>query len=508
MDGGRIRAPIYDPSTLPPLPPKKSPQEKEKEKARISLKMAKSTPSVLPTQGLPPPSMPALPPRPGAKQLNGNSNKSPPEAPPPMPRRPGPSLNVSGSQTPRQTNGGSNGTSPSPANVSPGPSPPPVPLASRPDLSKTLASKPVARVSSSTAPSSKASCLKCRDFSAPDSHSATFPRHAVPSLDWLATQLTVPFPSPTDKARAIFTWLHHNISYDVDAFFNNNLKPSTPSSTLASGLAVCEGYAGLFTALAAKAGLESIVVGGHGKGFGFASLSPGAAVPAQNTNHAWNAVKIDNGEWKLIDCCWGAGNISGKGQPYNKDFTPKFFTMDNNEFGLRHFPSNPNHFFRTDGRAQLSWREYILGDQGGETVRVFNLLGQEGFEETKILPKYLTIPLDPSNHPSPTVRFQLQKICAHWDPLRNGRGKPYVYILQIHGWDGREKDFVPLESNGMYWWVDVPLGLLGARGQTVTLYTVETVDGRDGRGLGVREWREAKGRKAMGFGGVCAWVLG
>lgn len=83
-----------------------------------------------------------------------------------------------------------------------------------------------------------------------------------------------------------------------------------------------------------------------------------------------------------------------------------------------------------------------------------------------------------------------------------------MYILQIHGRDGREKDFVPLDSNGMYWWVDVPLESLGARGQTVTLYTVETVDGRDGRGLGVGEWREAKGRKAMGFGGVCAWVLG
>ena len=219
-------------------------------------------------------------------------------------------------------------------------------------------------------------------------------------------------------------------------------------------------------------------------------------------------MRIDNGEWKLIDCCWGAGNISGKGKPYNKDFTPRFFTMDNNEFGLRHFPTNQSHLFRTDGRFRVSWEEYILGDQGGETVRAFNLVGQEGIDEMKILPKYLKIPVDSSKHPAPTVRFQLEKVCEHWDPVRNGRGKPYVYILQIHGRDGREKDYLPLETNGMYWWVDVPPALLGARGQTIMLYTVETVDGRDGRGLSVGQYREAKGRKAMGFGGVCAWELG
>ena len=88
----------------------------------------------------------------------------------------------------------------------------------------------------------------------------------MPSLDWLAGQLTDPFPSLTDKARAIFTWLHHNIDYNVEAFFNNNVRSSTPASTLDSGLAVCEGYAALFTAIATKAGLQSVVVSGYGKG--------------------------------------------------------------------------------------------------------------------------------------------------------------------------------------------------------------------------------------------------
>jgi protein disulfide-isomerase-like protein len=146
-------------------------------------------------------------------------------------------------------------------------SPPPVPLSSRPNLAELEKMKPKA----SPSPAQTGVCLKCRDFSGPDNHAARFPRESIPSTDtnWLAHQLCDPFPSATDKARAIFTWLHHNVAYDTVAFFNNNVQRSTPNSTLTSGLAVCEGYAALFTALATAVGLQSVVVGGHGKGMPF-----------------------------------------------------------------------------------------------------------------------------------------------------------------------------------------------------------------------------------------------
>lgn len=380
---------------------------------------------------------------------------------------------------------------------------PPIPLSSRPDISKILATKP--KPASLTSQPSSASCLICRDFSAPDAHAANFPRHTVPSLDWLANQLTSPFPSFTDKARAIFTWLHHNIEYDTVSFFNNNIKPSTPAGTLQTGLAVCEGYAALFTALASKAGLESVVISGHGKGFSHKALAPRSPIPPESSGHAWNGVKIDDGEWKLIDPCWGAGNVSGKGKPYNKDFTPRFFTMSNNDFGLRHFPSNKSHFFRTDGRAQISWEEYIVGPDpsGAEPVTLYGLVGKEGIAETSFMPKQLKIPVNSGG----MVRFQFSRVCPHWDPLRNGDGKPFVFFLSIHGIDGREDDKVPFETNGGSWWADVEARRLGARGQSVTLYTCDSVSGQSGRGLSVAEFRQACGKKAMGFGGVAKWEL-
>ncbi|KAL6721744.1 hypothetical protein ACLMJK_000849 [Lecanora helva] len=523
MGGGRVKAPVFDPATLPPLPPKRTKEDienrykdiekskafpgyKDAEKRRASLTTTKSSPSVSTVEILPPPTTPALPPRrPTRLDSSGDARKVSEEQPPPKPARSALSYGMNKAQDPPTTNG-VHGRAPSPNPPKTSRGPPPVPLASRPDLSKAMATKP-RPLTQSQASTAKAPCLICRDFSAPDAHAANFPRQSVPSIDWLATQLTAPFESPTDKARCIFTWLHHNVEYDVVSFFNNTVKPSTPAGVLQSGLAVCEGYAGLFTALATKAGLESVVVGGHGKGFGFtASLAPGAPMPSENSNHAWNAVKIDDGYWKTIDSCWGAGNISGAGQPYNKQFTPKMFTMSNDDFSLRHFPTNRSQAFRSDGRA-MSWEEYMLGDTGGDPLQVYTLAETEGIAENSFLPKYKKISVTPSAHQGPTVRFQFSLACEHFDPIRNGAGKPFVFILSIHGIDGRADDFVPFETNGMFWWADVEVRRLGCRGQTVSVYTVDTVNGQSGRGMSVEEYRASKGRKAMGFGGIAMWEL-
>ena len=524
MDGSRIKAPVYDPSNLPPLPPKRTKEDVEKryqdiekskafpgykdvERARLPLVGNKSTSSVATVEMKAPQSTPSLPPRRPTGPVSGTATtRVSPERPPPMPVRSALSFGMNKPQAEAPMNGANSrapSTAPSPALPQAGAAPP-VPRTSRPDITQLHSTKPKPQPHAIT---STVSCLQCRDFSAPDAHAAKFPRESVPSLDWIATQLTTPFSSPTDQARAIFTWLHYNISYDVEAFFNDRVQPSTPASTLMSGLAVCEGYAGLFTAIATTAGLESIVIGGHGKGFGFSALPPGAPIPAEYSTHAWNAVKIDNGEWKLIDCCWGAGNVSGKGQPYNKHFSPRHFSMTNDDFGLRHFPTNKSHFFRSDGRRP-SWEEYIVGDTGGALLQVYSGVAEkEGISETGFLPKYLKLPVRPSAHAGPTVRFQFSRICEHWDPGRNGVGKPYVFILQVHGVDGREDDYVPFETNGIFWWVDVMPQKLGAPGQTVSAYTVETLNGQSGRGLSVEEYRMKKGRVGMGFGGLAMWEL-
>ena len=360
--------------------------------------------------------------------------------------------------------------------------------------------------------------MTCREFSGPDHHASLFPRQQAISLQDLAQQLTAPFSSLTDKARVIFVWLHHNIDYNVKDFFSGNLKCSTPQSTLQTGLAVCEGYAALFTNLATHAGLESLVVSGHGKGFGFSALATGSPLPPYEGNHAWNAVKIDNGEWKLIDSCWGAGHVQGAGMPYCRKFAPERFTQSNEEFAVDHFPNNRDHFFLPDART-LTWEEYI---QINPALWPYNFERPTFFDNAKTDYSIGKDTVSPPNrkisvHEPGTVRFSFGLFCPHWTlEDHSHKGPPPVFILATGGVDGRRKEFVPLEhvhsiqsgSGGDMWYADVLASQLGAPGEGLTLFAVTTFGTRqDARGLTVREFKDGVGKMAMGFVGVAAWEL-
>ncbi|KAF2746211.1 hypothetical protein M011DRAFT_495048 [Sporormia fimetaria CBS 119925] len=487
----QIRAPAYDPSKLPPIISKKQDIE---EKPSATLGAMRSKTNIVADRALPP-QLPARPPPPARKESQPQENNlstRPRLAPPPQRSALSFGMNKSTEIPPPVPVSRPRSTQEAPV------APPPIPLASRPNLAAIMASKP--------RPSSTTGCLKCRDFSAPDKHAAQFPRQSLPNSDvaWLAEQLTSPFPSHTDKARAIFTWLHHNVDYDIIGLRSGNVKRQpTPSYTITSGLAVCEGYASLFAALALKAGVEAIVVSGHGKGAGHTPLQPGQPLPeCQPRGHAWNAVRIDDGEWKLIDPCWGAGNVCG--DKYNRAFKASWFTMDNQEFGFRHFPSDNRYFFRTDGRATFSWEEYWNDDRGGRLTVYGDATREHGLGERTFQPAAKRIKVHHDAQDAPVVRFQFATVCPHWDHERNGKGKPYLMVLRTGGKDGREGDWVPFQTDGRVWWLDVNRVDLGTSGQKVSVFAVTSFDGKDGRGLRVEEYKEKQGRVAMSWNGVCS----
>ena len=384
-------------------------------------------------------------------------------------------------------------------------SPPPVPLSSKPTQSA------ISEAQNRPPPPPRIDCLLCRDFSRPDQLASLHPRETLPRSNdypgYLAQVLCSPFPSLTDKARAIFTWCHHNIAYDTYSFFNNCVKHQDPSDAITKGLAVCAGYAGAYAAIALKAGLECVVVNGDGKGFGYVPLKPGQAIPPYKSNHAWNAVRIDGGEWKLLDACWGAGHTSAD-QVYTKHFTPSKFTMSNEEFGLEHYPEDERYFFRDDGRV-ISWEEYAVGPLGrdaGEAVTIYSNPEEEhGIARSSITPALKEIKMS-SHAPDDVIRFQYSNICSHWDHVKHGKGKPYPMVLCIGGLDGRKQDYVGLQTNGYWWWCDVRVKDLGCRGGDVHLRAVNTVDGKDCRGLTAKGFRE-RGNVGCSFVGVACWKL-
>lgn len=304
------------------------------------------------------------------------------------------------------------------------------------------------------------------------------------------------------------------------SFFGNCVQGCTPESTLASGLAVCQGYASLFEALATHAGLEAKLVSGHGKGFGFDTPAPGAPLPPYNPcGHAWNVVRIDNGQWKLIDACWGAGHIQGPGKPYVRSFSPAMFTSTNDEFGLRHFPKDRSQFYRDDGRPEITWEEYILGNPnsplGAAQPRVFGVAKEHSIGERSLRPAAPQISLRESG--SAPMRFQFNLICEHWTLERHSRMKPGLFLLIIHGIDGRKDERIPLThwrgsgpgGGGDVWYVDVSdARVLGAPGQKVQL-VVLTKFGQheDARGVTKEEYQRQVGRVGMSWSYVAEWEL-
>ncbi|KAK8080148.1 Kyphoscoliosis peptidase [Apiospora hydei] len=445
--------PTLDQAKLPPLPPSRKDREAAKEVAQrdaggvAPMRSIKSAPVVPQVQQSPKPVK--SPPQPNNAVSQARRLPPPPSG---GYSRPGSAFesNRSNDRVPD--------------------SPPPVPVSSRPSMAQIDA------VATRAAATAVVSCLICRDFSRPDAVAAQFPNHTLPRNDpvgYLANVLCGSFPSATDKARAIFTWCHHNIAYNVEEFFGKCIKGRSVEETIFHGKAVCQGYAEVYQAIARRAGLQCVVVGGHGKGYGYTPLKDGEAPPPRDpSGHAWNAVMIDNGEWKLLDACWGAGNV-GDGT-YNKAFKPEMFYLSNELFGLKHFPSDSRHFYRSDGSVP-TWEEYMIGPTRAEKALCYGTATDEGLSAYTFSPAEKHIWVNSGE----VVRFQFSKVCEHWVPEKHGRGPNYLLMMKIRGLDGRKDDLVVLETDGFWWWTDIRARDLGAPGQKIWLYGLNRLNNKD-----------------------------
>ena len=161
----------------------------------------------------------------------------------------------------------------------------------------------------------------------------------------LASKINEDFGTQIDKARAIYTWIALNITYDVEhrrtsAFTYNsqnekaakqltyNQKIST--ATLKKGKGVCEGYATLFWKLCQLTGLECEVIGGNAK-TGIEDIGN------KYKSHAWNAIRIGD-EWHLLDVTWGAGKVDARSRVFYPNFSSIYFMTSPDLFFLNHFP--------------------------------------------------------------------------------------------------------------------------------------------------------------------------
>lgn len=161
----------------------------------------------------------------------------------------------------------------------------------------------------------------------------------------LALQLTKPFQTDGEKARALFAWVAENIRYDYAKFKNHGPRPHFTGrtvremqqqkeqweedeihNTLRKKKGVCADYSRLYQRMCDATGVECVTVSGLSR-----------TLRDRGGAHAWNAVKI-GGQWRLIDVTWGAGYIDDDTDKFVRRYSPGFFATVPELFILNHLP--------------------------------------------------------------------------------------------------------------------------------------------------------------------------
>lgn len=174
-------------------------------------------------------------------------------------------------------------------------------------------------------------------FAAVDAQAQNTNAGADETVDALAHRLFPNGSTPTQKARAAYTWLTTHVAYNDTAVTRGwlgtwqNAVQQQPENVLRSRLAVCEGYANLMQSLCEAGGLRAAVVSGQVK-------DADGYVP--EIGHAWVAVEAE-GKWLLCDPTWGAGYTDARSRRFVSRPTDEWFGTPALQFLATHLPDDP-----------------------------------------------------------------------------------------------------------------------------------------------------------------------
>ncbi len=146
------------------------------------------------------------------------------------------------------------------------------------------------------------------DFSTIDSYVEKLNVPTTMTLEKAAKEITKTAKTDKEKARALFTWIKKNISYDYasvgnpDNFSDSSLDARSAEGTFRNRKGVCDGYSSLFYEFGIFAGLDVDYVTGMVKLD--SSYNKMNELTDEKNAHAWNCVHTAKGDI-LLDCTWG-----------------------------------------------------------------------------------------------------------------------------------------------------------------------------------------------------------
>ena len=147
-------------------------------------------------------------------------------------------------------------------------------------------------------------------------------------------QLALGGKTTYQKVQAIYNWITKNVRYDYAHLNDSTYKLQyTAYAAAINKTAVCQGYANLFYRLANDAGIDCRIITGTADG------GNGVCGP-----HAWNIVKMDDGNYYCLDATWDEGRSS-----YS------YFLKGTTAF-------NEDHLVDTGEKATYFWSQYPVSN--------------------------------------------------------------------------------------------------------------------------------------------------
>ena len=169
------------------------------------------------------------------------------------------------------------------------------------------------------------------------------------------------FAEDSLRLRAAFIWITENIEYDIKGFQNEDPRAAQISYVLKKKKGICSGYASLLQYFCDTYKIEGYVVDGRARG---TENDIYVTNTRFNSNHAWNAVKINN-QWRLIDATWAAGVVADEDEredvvkdKYHRRFEEFYYFTPPDRFALKHYPRDVRYSYVTKLPV---YKDYIQG---------------------------------------------------------------------------------------------------------------------------------------------------
>jgi Transglutaminase-like superfamily len=177
-----------------------------------------------------------------------------------------------------------------------------------------------------------------QNFAKADAHALKVGKLDSTNMGTIAALLTKPFTEKIDKARAIYTWIAYNITYDVKAASKESTDKNTTTEVLLYRKAVGIGFATLFQDMCSSAGIRCLTADGHIK-----RNTEEIGDNELEKNHSWAVVQLGTSPdtWYYVDVALASGSVDEDMKVFTKKFSGNYFFADKAIFNWQHFPDNP-----------------------------------------------------------------------------------------------------------------------------------------------------------------------